>query len=315
MLSERLGFRWVLIAAVAGTLAGAATVHAQGPRPIDVGYGRDGAITAAAFAVAGAMTLLPVDAQARWSHELLPFDYRVRTNFSASAAKTSDILLVLAIAAPAVRELTLGWNEETGKRSLVYAEALGAGLALNAIAKYTVGRPRPYTYSEDPRIQAYSDHEGRDSRLSFFSGHACTTFAAAVAGGYLYSQATTDTTARALTWGIGLTLASATANLRVRAGKHFYSDILVGAVVGAGVGTLVPYLHYRDRDHNALSRGEWVAIGAGPIAGILISQLLPFKRDITLPLADPKAESAPTVVLPWIAPRGQGGGMMLARLF
>jgi len=282
---------------------------------IEVSYGRDGAIAASAFALAGAMSLLPVDVKARWNRELLPFDYRVRDNFSASAAKTSDTLLIVGLSTPLVTELALGWNEESGKRSLVYAETLGLGMLINAAAKYSVGRPRPYTYSEDPRIQAYADSEGRDSRLSFFSGHACSTFLAAVAGGYLFAQATNDTTARAIMWGATLTLAAATANLRVRAGKHFYSDVIVGALVGAGVGALVPYLHYRGQEHNALSRSEWIAIGAGPVAGVLVSQLLPFKRDVTEPLGAGHASSSPVLALPWIAPHGQGGGMMLARQF
>ena len=44
-------------------------------------------------------------------------------------------------------------------------------------------------------------------------------------------------------WGFELALAGATANLRTRAGRHFYSDVIVGAIVGAGVGFAVPRLH------------------------------------------------------------------------
>jgi membrane-associated phospholipid phosphatase len=31
--------------------------------------------------------------------------------------------------------------------------------------------------------------------------------------------------------------------LRVEAGKHFYTDVLVGAVVGSAIGVAVPMLH------------------------------------------------------------------------
>jgi membrane-associated phospholipid phosphatase len=41
-------------------------------------------------------------------------------------------------------------------------------------------------------------------------------------------------------------IAAATAVLRVQAGKHFWSDVLTGAVVGSAIGWLVPYLHRVD---------------------------------------------------------------------
>ena len=81
------------------------------------------------------------------------------------------------------------------------------------------------------------------------------------------------------------------------------------------MGALVPYLHYRGREYNSLSRSEWIAIGGGPVVGVLVSQVLPFKRDITEPLGPAHASTSPVIALPWIAPRGQGGGLLLARPF
>jgi hypothetical protein len=68
-------------------------------------------------------------------------------------------------------------------------------------------------------------------------------------------------------------LAAATANLRVRAGEHFYSDVLVGALVGAGLGTAIPALH-TDGVY-APSGAEWAAIAGGLVAGVTLSELLP----------------------------------------
>jgi membrane-associated phospholipid phosphatase len=42
-------------------------------------------------------------------------------------------------------------------------------------------------------------------------------------------------------------LAATTAVLRVEAGKHFWSDVAVGALVGSAVGYLVPQLHLRQQ--------------------------------------------------------------------
>ena len=152
-------------------------------------------------------------------------------------------------------------------------------------------------------MREYAQSQGKDSHLSFFSGHASTTFAASVAGAYLFAQNTADKRARAAVWGFELALAGATANLRTRAGKHFYSDVIVGALVGAAVGFAVPRLHGGPRVE--LSAAEWAAIGNASVLGVAVAQLLPAKADITIPLQ--------ALVLPWATP--SGGGLMLARAF
>jgi len=285
---------------------------------IHTSWAVDGSLTLGALVLLGASNLIHVDTGARWSRELVSFDEPVKRNFSADAAKTSDVLVTLTVAMPLFMQAAQGFNETTGKRSLVFGETLAIELALNGLVKHWVGRPRPYVYNDDPRVQAWAAEQTKDSHVSFFSGHASTSFAAAVAGGYLFSQTTTDTKARAAVWGTGLALASATSNLRVRAGKHFYSDVIVGAVVGAAAGFVVPYLHYRNHSPNGLATAEWVAIGAGPVVGIVASQLMRVHHDLTQSLDPPRGATsagASTVILPWVGLQGAGAGLMLARSF
>jgi membrane-associated phospholipid phosphatase len=47
-------------------------------------------------------------------------------------------------------------------------------------------------------------------------------------------------------WLAALGLATATAVLRVEAGKHFWTDVIAGSLAGAAVGVLVPTLHRTD---------------------------------------------------------------------
>lgn len=105
---------------------------------------------------------------------------------------------------------------------------------------------------------------------SFFSGHASGSFAAAFAGSFLMSERA-DIETRAAIWGSELALAAATANLRARAGKHYYSDILVGALVGAGVGLAVPALHGA---HEPPRASDLLAGAAGLVLGVVGSQLV-----------------------------------------
>jgi membrane-associated phospholipid phosphatase len=292
-----------------GVLLGAGSARAQTSSPADsttphVRWTVDGGITAAAALGAGLVTLIPVDTSTRWRTHLLPFDRRLDGRLSASAARTSDVLGAVDVVMPLGLLLGQdGMNRDYGKRALLYVETLTVGVLLNGGSKYLVGRPRPYVYSDDPQVQAYTAHQGKDSHLSFYSGHASMTFAASVAGSYLFAQATLDHRARAAVWGFELALAGATANLRTLAGKHFYSDVIVGAVVGAAVGFAVPRLHGGPRVH--LTAAEWVAIGTAPIVGAAIVQLLPAKADVTLPLR--------ALLLPWASPNG--GGLVLARTF
>jgi membrane-associated phospholipid phosphatase len=46
--------------------------------------------------------------------------------------------------------------------------------------------------------------------------------------------------------GIGAALSIGVAVLKIIAGYHFITDVVAGALVGAGVGTLVPLLHARE---------------------------------------------------------------------
>jgi membrane-associated phospholipid phosphatase len=204
------------------------------------------------------------------------------------------------VVAPLALQLRDGFDGESGTRALIYGETLAVDLAINGVTKVLVGRPRPYVYSDDEAARAKVAADPRDAHLSFFSGHASTAFAAAVGGAYLFSQSSDDVRARTAVWASSLALAGATADLRVRAGKHFYSDVLTGAVVGSGVGLLVPALHLGGA--RPLTPSEWIAIGTAPLAGALVAQLMP------LPQHAPAAH-----LLPWLT--GQGGGVMVAGRF
>jgi membrane-associated phospholipid phosphatase len=238
----------------------------------------------------------------RWDHELLPLDEPVKRNFSPPAARASDALLAASVLGPLAAQAGQGLDAEAGKRALILGEAVAVSLAGNAVTKRLVRRPRPYVYNPDPDVEAYARGEGADARLSFYSGHAATAFAAAVAGGYLFSQSTSDVAARTAVWGGGLFLAGATSALRVRAGKHFVTDVVAGAAAGTLIGWAVPALHLAGGQGQALRAPEWIAIGAAPAAGAALAALVP------LPERAPRP-----VLVPWAS--GQAGGLVLAGRF
>ena len=233
----------------------------------------DSGVFATSVAAIALSAAISVDTSTRWDTQLLPIDDRLKGRYSSEAANVSNILAAVDLVTPAALMVGRGFDREVGKRFVIYNETLLVGMALDSVVKSVVARPRPYVYSDDPERVAFVQRQGRDSHYSFYSRHASMTFGASVAGAYLFAQSPSDTNARATVWGIELALAAATADLRTRAGMHFYSDVAVGAVVGSGIGLLVPYLHGGPRVH--LSKLEWLAIALGPLIGVAVGELLP----------------------------------------
>jgi membrane-associated phospholipid phosphatase len=191
----------------------------------------DGLITSGAWVGSALFSLLPVDTTNRWDHEPFSFDHAVRGGLAPAAARVSDLLLWSSMTTPIVALLADHADPATAEAILIYAETLAINSLLTGAAKYLVQRPRPYLYDRSPAVQAYARSSGRGGQLSFFSGHSSIAFASAVAGAQLFAVRSRSTAARAAVWGIELAFAAATANLRVRAGQHYYSDVVVGSIV------------------------------------------------------------------------------------
>lgn len=230
---------------------------------------------------ASALLRLAPTAEPGADPQWFPGDPSVRQNFSPGAVELSNVTVALTMTAPVFAELGRGIDYRLLNAGVVYGETLSANLALASLVKVLVARPRPYTYG--PRANDAS-FDAAERHLSFYSGHTSSAFASAVAGSYLFAEGAQDEGSRIAFWATELTLAAATANLRVRAGKHYYSDVVVGALVGVGLGIGVPLLHGADYAPRA---GEYIAAGSGFVAGVVISQLLPLQN-----LADARRAAA-----------------------
>src|SRR5215468_6413967 len=235
----------------------------------------DGAIILGAVAASLAPMALPLRNRPMWDTQLFgELDGAVCNQFSRPAAELSDLTLIAAIAAPAAYLTGATIDDAVGDRLVIYGEALAVDLALAQVAKYVVHRPRPYLYNHGREAVQYAAAAGDDGWHSFYSSHAAMSFGAAVAGAYLLSASNANPYARAAAWATGFTMATATSNLRVRAGLHFYSDVILGGLIGSAVGYAVPALHAQGKPY-AVTRHDLTMAGAGTLAGIAISEALP----------------------------------------
>jgi membrane-associated phospholipid phosphatase len=216
------------------------------------------------------VNFLYLDHGPKYDFEWFPFDRDVRNNFSASASALSDTTLAFAATGPVVVHLGLGVDRSFSNASMAYLEAVTGQNLLNALTKHLVARPRPYTHRREPRITEFTAREGTENYVSFYSGHTGLVFSSAVAGSYLFGLRAGEPWQRRAVWGGELAFASATATLRVVAGRHYVSDVLLGSVLGTAFGFGIPWLHgYRDVPDGFGTDLLWG--GAGLSAGVLFA--------------------------------------------
>lgn len=273
------------------------------PSPWNVSYPVDGTVAATLLGASYLLSRYPVDTTRRWQHEPFPFDDGLRGRYSESAAAWSDALGTMALATPAFAVAGGGLDESVAHRGIIYAQALSATMLLTNTSKYLVQRPRPHAYSLDPDIVAMTKSRGSDSHLSFYSGHSSIAFTGAIAGSYMFAVQSTDETGRAWLWGAELAFASMTANLRIRAGKHYYSDVIMGSLVGAAVGLTVPRIHLDSSQDFTPTGTEYAAMAGGLVGGTLLAWLLPL----------PEPESAGVSL--HVSPMPSGHGLSLIGQF
>lgn len=198
---------------------------------------------------------------------------RTVVGWHSSAARTaSNVLIGLNIALPFAFDLldvaisrppqaVRGYLED----ALILGEVFVVNAALNTAFKYAVRRPRPFMYEpeptpgSDPGLASLAEREDVDAGLSFYSQHSSTAFSLATAYSYLFMLRHPGSRLIVPVWLFSEGLAATTAMLRVLAGKHFYTDILVGAVAGSAIGLLIPFVHRRSLPTgSALAQSAWL---------------------------------------------------------
>lgn len=206
----------------------------------------------------------PVVLGARW-HGAPEFERSVQQKVSPVTATISDITLLTNLLAPFASLYVVREGASYQNSAIIYGQALSTSFLLNSMTKNIALRARPYAAQK-------TGSENIDDHLSFYSGHSSMSFTAAVSGSWLFSAVEADLTRRSVHLGAALGLASLTAHARVRAGRHYPTDVLVGAVAGIGVGIAVPLLHGVQVQ---FSEEEIASAGAGLFLGTVLGGLLP----------------------------------------
>ncbi|MBP7408428.1 MAG: phosphatase PAP2 family protein [Flavobacteriales bacterium] len=206
---------------------------------------REAAITATGFALIGTGTwrskMNSHNAPAVIDLANVPLLDRVATkHWSLSAHRTSNALFGVTAAAALCVAIANQQGEQPLLPVAIMAESSLLCMGLTNTVKELARRPRPYLYNPD--VPA-SIRRPREDELSFWSGHTANTAAITFSCASLVQRSDASPDLKTATW-LGAAVAPAAMGyLRVRAGRHFPTDVLTGYAVGALLGIVVPYFH------------------------------------------------------------------------
>lgn len=201
--------------------------------------------------------------------ELPVFDRFVAGRYSASAGLASDILVLPLCALPTALATWDGWKSNRSLKpgvidAVVFGEALAFSSALDLMVRSLQVHPRPYVYGT---VAPIADRLAGEASGSFYSGHANAAFLAATYLAYTYPIRHPDFEYSGWLWAGSLGTATAVASLRVAAGKHFPSDVIVGAIIGSGFGWTFAKIHLHgatEKPNRLHAMMQWDDLGWHP---------------------------------------------------
>ena len=169
-------------------------------------------------------------------------------NFSDKADKDSYIPFYASFAAaPIMAFLNKNQRSHTGQVMVLFVETMAVTGAAFTLTAGLVDRSRPLVYNTSLPVE---DRIDKDAQRSFFAGHTAATAAASFFVAKVFQDFNPDSRAKPYVWAAAAAVPATVGYLRLKAGKHFLSDNLLGYAIGAGAGILVPQLHKKNNKTN-----------------------------------------------------------------
>ena len=164
-------------------------------------------------------------------------------NYSEKANKDSYIPMFGSFALPLVLMVSENERSHAGQISVLFVESMATTGALFTITAALVQKSRPLVYNTSIPAEERMDS---DEQRSFFAGHTAATAAASFFAAKVFHDFNPDSSLRPIVWGVAAAIPATVGYLRIKAGKHFLTDNLIGYAVGAASGILIPELHKKE---------------------------------------------------------------------
>lgn len=204
---------------------------------------------------------VPDEIIVRESGDLLPWDRGFAGRYNKTADKISFWSGALAVAPLGLAGYSWYAGDATGHDfgafTLMFAQALALQSGVNFMVRSLELWPRPYVYAKDcgTADNGAADNGSAGNRFrscsadavemaekaegeaygSFFSGHASAAFTVATFTGEWFSEMYPNSPYKGIVWAGSYSAAGLVGVLRIAAGKHYPSDVIVGALVGTGI--------------------------------------------------------------------------------
>jgi len=174
------------------------------------------------------------------SEKIFKFDRKITNNWDTRSKTLSDILLYSSIFFPALLYSKDKIRSDSQNFTFIWLQAFGLNLGLTDLTKTIFGRKRPYLYGNKATMK---EKLKSDNQRSFFSGHTSVSAVSCFIMAQMFKDYYPNSKYSNYLWILAGTVPALTGYMRVKAGKHFYTDVIVGYFVGASIGILIPSLH------------------------------------------------------------------------
>ncbi|MES2618013.1 MAG: phosphatase PAP2 family protein [Bacteroidota bacterium] len=170
------------------------------------------------------------------------FDRIATYQWHPTAAKVSDGLAVGSVLMYSYFYFNKSTRSDFFQISTVGFQSVLLSQALaNAIKP--VGRYRPYLYNSNVPMEKKLT---ADAKMSFFSAHTATVSSACFSFAFAHQQYMPNSKANRYVWSAAVLVPAVQGYLRVKAGKHYPTDVITGYLVGLGSSFLMHQLHKRN---------------------------------------------------------------------
>lgn len=269
---------WLLAGSLG--LASLSATGQQAPSPYHTRFAVDAPIIAGELAVSGfglyrSMQrdgLTNTELAALRKEDVPKFDRFSAGYYSEGYQLAGDLICYPSLViAPGLLALSPAIRSHYGQTLVLYVQTVLAADALFTTSIGNIPRYRPYLYGPE----GGDLRNGHIATNSFFAGHTAHTAAATFFAAKVFHDYNPGSRAQPYVWTAAAVVPAVVAFTRVKAGKHFLSDNIVGYAVGATVGVVVPQLHkVAGRRGISMSPLQGVNVNGYSYSGVLLSKQL-----------------------------------------
>lgn len=164
-------------------------------------------------------------------------------NYSEKANSDSYIPMFTSFALPLALLLNENERSNAGQLSVLFIESMATTGALFSITAGLVQKSRPLVYNTSLEVE---ERIGNDEQRSFFAGHTAATASATFFAAKVFNDFNPDSPWKPVVWGVAAAIPATVGYLRIKSGKHFLTDNIIGYAVGAASGIIIPEIHKKN---------------------------------------------------------------------